>query len=159
MEHIWYCLIAMMIALYVVFDGFDLGAGKRKPSKGADKTAAGQRLMDMREVPFGTGEIGGCLRRLLFGEPQSARLQDVGTREQLIPSQIAFSDGGGQRAAQFQSRSHDHDQEQHGNSPADHPLSTSSAGPEPRSPPQLSHHDKSIQESGSAWPQMRRMAS
>src|SRR5437016_5086906 len=27
MEHIWYCLVAMMIALYVVFDGFDLGAG------------------------------------------------------------------------------------------------------------------------------------
>src|SRR5205823_14606683 len=44
--------------------GFDLGAGKRKPSKGADKTAAGQRLMDMREVPFGTGEIRSEERRV-----------------------------------------------------------------------------------------------
>jgi cytochrome d ubiquinol oxidase subunit II len=27
METIWFCLVAVMIALYVVFDGFDLGAG------------------------------------------------------------------------------------------------------------------------------------
>jgi cytochrome d ubiquinol oxidase subunit II len=27
MEQIWYCLVAIMIALYVVFDGFDLGVG------------------------------------------------------------------------------------------------------------------------------------
>ncbi len=27
MEIIWYCLVAVMIAMYVVFDGFDLGAG------------------------------------------------------------------------------------------------------------------------------------
>ncbi|MEW5974798.1 MAG: cytochrome d ubiquinol oxidase subunit II [Acidobacteriota bacterium] len=27
METIWYCLVAIMIAMYVVFDGFDLGAG------------------------------------------------------------------------------------------------------------------------------------
>jgi cytochrome d ubiquinol oxidase subunit II len=27
METIWFCLVAVMIAMYVVFDGFDLGAG------------------------------------------------------------------------------------------------------------------------------------
>jgi len=27
MENIWFCLVAIMIALYVVFDGFDLGVG------------------------------------------------------------------------------------------------------------------------------------
>src|SRR5471030_240175 len=27
METIWYCLVAVMIAVYVVLDGFDLGAG------------------------------------------------------------------------------------------------------------------------------------
>jgi cytochrome d ubiquinol oxidase subunit II len=27
METLWYCLVAIMIAMYVVFDGFDLGAG------------------------------------------------------------------------------------------------------------------------------------
>jgi cytochrome d ubiquinol oxidase subunit II len=27
METLWFCLVAVMIALYVVFDGFDLGAG------------------------------------------------------------------------------------------------------------------------------------
>jgi cytochrome d ubiquinol oxidase subunit II len=27
METIWFCLVAIMVALYVVFDGFDLGAG------------------------------------------------------------------------------------------------------------------------------------
>ena len=27
MEDIWFCLVALMITLYVVFDGFDLGAG------------------------------------------------------------------------------------------------------------------------------------
>ena len=27
MEFIWFCLISIMIALYVVLDGFDLGAG------------------------------------------------------------------------------------------------------------------------------------
>lgn len=27
MENIWFCLVAVMIALYVVFDGYDLGAG------------------------------------------------------------------------------------------------------------------------------------
>ena len=27
METVWYCLIAFLIAMYVVFDGFDLGAG------------------------------------------------------------------------------------------------------------------------------------
>lgn len=27
METIWFCIVAVMIALYVVLDGFDLGAG------------------------------------------------------------------------------------------------------------------------------------
>src|SRR5499427_11021137 len=27
METLWFCLVAIMIALYVVFDGFDLGSG------------------------------------------------------------------------------------------------------------------------------------
>ena len=27
METIWFCLVAVMIAAYVVLDGFDLGAG------------------------------------------------------------------------------------------------------------------------------------
>jgi cytochrome bd ubiquinol oxidase subunit II len=27
MENIWFCLVAVMVALYVVFDGYDLGAG------------------------------------------------------------------------------------------------------------------------------------
>src|SRR3954449_9036595 len=27
METLWFCLVAVMIAMYVVFDGFDLGAG------------------------------------------------------------------------------------------------------------------------------------
>ena len=27
MQTIWFCLIAIMIAMYVVLDGFDLGAG------------------------------------------------------------------------------------------------------------------------------------
>jgi cytochrome d ubiquinol oxidase subunit II len=27
MENIWFCLVAVMLALYVVFDGYDLGAG------------------------------------------------------------------------------------------------------------------------------------
>jgi hypothetical protein len=27
METLWFCLVALMIAMYVVFDGFDLGAG------------------------------------------------------------------------------------------------------------------------------------
>ena len=27
METIWYCLVAVMIAVYVVLDGFDIGAG------------------------------------------------------------------------------------------------------------------------------------
>src|SRR5262247_2134428 len=27
METVWFCLVAVMIAMYVVFDGFDLGAG------------------------------------------------------------------------------------------------------------------------------------
>ena len=27
METIWYCLVAVMIAVYVVLDGFDMGAG------------------------------------------------------------------------------------------------------------------------------------
>jgi cytochrome d ubiquinol oxidase subunit II len=27
METLWFCLIAIMIAVYVVLDGFDLGAG------------------------------------------------------------------------------------------------------------------------------------
>ena len=27
METVWYCLIAAMIAVYVMLDGFDLGAG------------------------------------------------------------------------------------------------------------------------------------
>ena len=27
METIWFCLVAVMIAVYVVLDGFDLGAG------------------------------------------------------------------------------------------------------------------------------------
>src|ERR1022692_3070663 len=27
METIWYCLVAVMIAIYVVLDGFDMGAG------------------------------------------------------------------------------------------------------------------------------------
>ena len=27
METLWFCLVALMLALYVVFDGFDLGAG------------------------------------------------------------------------------------------------------------------------------------
>src|SRR5689334_17317749 len=27
METIWFCLVAVMVAMYVVFDGFDLGAG------------------------------------------------------------------------------------------------------------------------------------
>ena len=27
METIWFCVVAVMIAVYVVLDGFDLGAG------------------------------------------------------------------------------------------------------------------------------------
>ena len=27
MESIWFCLVALMIAVYVLLDGFDLGAG------------------------------------------------------------------------------------------------------------------------------------
>src|SRR5881409_428373 len=27
METVWFCLVAAMLAMYVVFDGFDLGAG------------------------------------------------------------------------------------------------------------------------------------
>ena len=27
METVWFCLVAIMIAMYVVLDGFDLGAG------------------------------------------------------------------------------------------------------------------------------------
>src|SRR5205807_6406250 len=27
METLWFCLIALMLAAYVVFDGFDIGAG------------------------------------------------------------------------------------------------------------------------------------
>jgi len=27
METVWFCLVAFMLAMYVVFDGFDLGAG------------------------------------------------------------------------------------------------------------------------------------
>jgi len=27
METVWFCLVAVMIAMYVVLDGFDLGAG------------------------------------------------------------------------------------------------------------------------------------
>src|SRR3972149_4299838 len=27
METVWFCLVAIMLAMYVLFDGFDLGAG------------------------------------------------------------------------------------------------------------------------------------
>ncbi|MEP6539497.1 MAG: cytochrome d ubiquinol oxidase subunit II, partial [Bryobacteraceae bacterium] len=27
METLWFCLVAVMLAAYVVFDGFDIGAG------------------------------------------------------------------------------------------------------------------------------------
>ena len=31
METLWFSLVAVMLAMYVVLDGFDLGAGERRP--------------------------------------------------------------------------------------------------------------------------------
>ena len=46
METIWFMLVAVMIAMYVVLDGFDLGAGHRASSGGAHgwRAAAGAAL-------------------------------------------------------------------------------------------------------------------
>jgi cytochrome bd ubiquinol oxidase subunit II len=46
METIWFCLVAVMVAMYVLLDGFDLGAGAIHflVARTNERTAPGGRL-------------------------------------------------------------------------------------------------------------------
>ena len=60
METIWFCLIAVMIAMYVLLDGFDLGAGIIH--LGVAHTDAERRQVLGSIGPCGTAMKSGCSR-------------------------------------------------------------------------------------------------
>ena len=45
MQTVWFCLVAIMIAMYVVLDGFDLGAGVDSSAGGQERRTSGGRCM------------------------------------------------------------------------------------------------------------------
>ena len=61
MGTIWFCLVAMMIAMYVLLDGFDLGAGAIHLL--VARTDAERRQVMARSGRCGTETKCGCWRR------------------------------------------------------------------------------------------------
>ena len=62
METLWFCLVAIMIAVYVLLDGFDLGAGTLHLRRCADGRRA-PRKCSPRSVRSGTATKCGCWPR------------------------------------------------------------------------------------------------
>ena len=59
METLWFCLVAVMIAVYVVLDGFDLGAGIIYLVRRAHRQRTASRAANP-SVPFGMATKSGC---------------------------------------------------------------------------------------------------
>ena len=48
MSALWFCLVALMLAVYVLLDGFDLGAGMLHLGRGAKRRRAPRRSVEHR---------------------------------------------------------------------------------------------------------------